>query len=40
MITPAKIINFDKTEMNKRKFFDKTETNNDSIFDKTETNLY
>jgi len=40
MITPAKIINFDKTETNKRSFFDRTEMNNDSIFDKTETNLY
>ena len=27
MITPARIINFDKTEMNKHKVSDKTETN-------------
>lgn len=39
MITPAKIINFDKTETNKHKFFDKTEMNNEVLFDKTETNL-
>ena len=39
MITPAKIINFDKTEMNKHKVFDKTEMNNEVLFDKTETNL-
>jgi len=29
MITPAKIINFDKTEMNNEVLFDKTETNID-----------
>lgn len=39
MITPAKIINFDKTEMNKHEVFDKTEMNNEVLFDKTETNL-
>lgn len=39
MITPAKIINFDKTETNKHKVFDKTEMNNEVLFDKTETNL-
>jgi len=39
MITPAKIINFDKTETNKYKVFDKTEMNNEALFDKTETNL-
>lgn len=39
MITPAKIINFDKTKMNKHKVFDKTEMNNEVLFDKTETNL-
>jgi len=39
MITPAKIINFDKTETNKYKVFDKTEMNNEVLFDKTETNL-
>ena len=39
MITPAKIIKFDKTETNKYKVFDKTEMNNEVLFDKTETNL-
>ena len=32
MITPAKIINFDKTEMNNEVLFDKTETNLDQHF--------
>jgi len=38
MITPAKIINFDKTERNNDVVFDKTERNKGTDFDKTERN--
>ena len=38
MISLAKIVLSDKTEMKKMLFFDKTEMNNPPFLDKTETN--